>query len=58
MKFFFFSSAIKQKVEFLYQNFFVQVQVDNDEPFRILIELRPDMAPKVSTAKHTFGKEI
>ena len=25
-----------------------QVQVDNEEPFRILIELRPDMAPKVS----------
>ena len=24
-----------------------QVQVDNEEPFRILIELRPDMAPKV-----------
>ena len=27
--------------------FIFQIQVDTDEPFRLVIELRPDMAPKV-----------
>ena len=32
--------------------------MDNDEPFRILIELRPDMAPKVSITMSDMAPEV
>lgn len=35
-----------------------QVQVDTDEPFRLVIELRPDMAPKVKITKQKAMYEI
>ena len=34
-----------------------KVQVDTDEPFRLVIELRPDMAPKVSIKKTLIRRE-